>query len=123
VRGPFSFLERAGIDCEAQVASWRLSTDAVHRAGGRIVLQLWHGGRACHPLLNGGRQPVAPSAIAITGDTVTTPEGKQPYLLPGALADEELPGMTAEFQRAARNPMAEDFDGVEIHGANGYLLE
>ena len=87
--GHSAFWSEPGIYSEAQVAGWRLTTDAVHQAGGRIVLQLWHGGRACHPLLNGGRQPVAPSAIAITGDTVNTPEGKQPYVLPRALADEE----------------------------------
>ena len=121
--GHSAFGSEPGIYSEAQVAGWRLTTDAVHRAGGRIVLQLWHGGRACHPLLNSGRQPVAPSAIAITGDTVNTPEGKQPYVVPRALADGELPGIVADFQRAAHNAMAAGFDGVEIHGANGYLLD
>ena len=121
--GHSAFWSEPGIYSEAQVAGWRLTTDAVHQAGGRIVLQLWHGGRACHPLLNGGRQPVAPSAIAITGDTVNTPEGKQPYVLPRALDDGELPAIVADFQRAARNAMAAGFDGVEIHGANGYLLD
>ena len=95
----------------------------MHRAGGRIVLQLWHGGRACHPLLNGGRQPVAPSAIAITGDEVHTPEGKQPYVVPRELRDDEVPAVVEGFRLAARNAMAAGFDGVEIHGANGYLLD
>ena len=121
--GHSAFWSEPGIYSEAQVAGWRLTTDAVHQAGGRIVLQLWHGGRACHPLLNRGRQPVAPSALAITGDTVNTPEGKQPYVLPRALDDGELPAIVADFQRAARNAMAAGFDGVEVHGANGYLLD
>jgi N-ethylmaleimide reductase len=95
----------------------------VHAAGGRIVLQLWHGGRACHPLLNAGRQPVAPSAIAITDDEVRTPAGKQPYAVPRELADDELPTIVEGFRHAARNATAAGFDGVEVHGANGYLLD
>jgi N-ethylmaleimide reductase len=95
----------------------------VHAAGGRIVLQIWHGGRACHPLLNDGAQPVAPSAIAITGDEVHTPQGKQPYVVPRALDDAELPAIVAGFAAAAANAKAAGFDGVEVHGANGYLLD
>jgi len=97
-------------------------TDAVHTAGGRIFLQLWHGGRACHPLLNRGAQPVAPSAIAIA-DEVRTPEGKKPYAVPRELRDDELPGIAAGFKKAAQNALAAGFDGIEIHGANGYLLD
>lgn len=82
-----------------------------------------HGGRACHPLLNGGAQPVAPSALAITNDYAHTPEGKRPYVVPRVLADEELPGIVAGFARAAENARAAGFDGVEVHGANGYLLD
>ncbi|MCP9850358.1 alkene reductase [Cyanobium sp. Morenito 9A2] len=123
MEGNSAFWHEPGIHSAAQLAGWRLSTDAVHGRGGRIVLQIWHGGRACHPLLNGGRQPVAPSAIAITGDEVRTPEGKQPYVLPRELADDELPGIVEGFRLAARNAIAAGFDGVEVHGANGYLLD
>ena len=121
--GNSAFWHEPGVFNDAQVAGWRLTTDAVHQAGGRIVLQLWHGGRACHPLLNGGRQPVAPSPIAITGDEVNTPEGKQPYVVPRELADDELPAIVEGFRLAARHAMAAGFDGVEVHGANGYLLD
>jgi N-ethylmaleimide reductase len=121
--GNSSFWREPGIYSEAQVAGWKRATDAVHRAGGRIVLQLWHGGRACHPDLNDGAQPVAPSAIPITNDQVHTPKGKVDYVVPRALADDELPGIVAGFVRAARNAKAAGFDGVEVHGANGYLLD
>jgi len=123
MEGHSAFWHEPGIHSQAQIEGWRLTCEAVHRAGGRIVLQLWHGGRACHPLLNGGRQPVAPSPIAITGDAVHTPEGKQPYVLPRQLGDDELPAIVEAFRLAARNAMAAGFDGVEVHGANGYLLD
>ncbi|HYP04166.1 MAG TPA: alkene reductase [Cyanobium sp.] len=123
MEGNSAFWREPGIHSAAQVEGWRLTTDAVHAAGGRIVLQLWHGGRACHPLLNGGRQPVAPSPIAISGDEVHTPEGKKPYVVPRQLSDGELPEIVAGFRLAARNAMAAGFDGVEVHGANGYLLD
>ncbi len=121
--GNSAFHAEPGIYSDAQVAGWRRVTDAVHAAGGRIVLQIWHGGRACHPLLNDGRVPVAPSAIAIAGDEVHTPAGKQPYTVPRALADDEIPAIVAQFARAAANACAAGFDGVEVHGANGYLLD
>lgn len=121
--GNSAFWHEPGIHSAAQVAGWKLTTDAVHAAGGRIFLQIWHGGRACHPLLNGGAQPVAPSAIAITGDEVHTPQGKQPYVLPRELRDDELPAIVAGFKRAAENAKSAGFDGVEVHGANGYLLD
>ncbi len=123
MKGNSAFWREPGIHSAAQVAGWKLTTDAVHAAGGRIFLQLWHGGRACHPLLNGGAQPVAPSAIAITGDEVHTPQGKQPYVVPRELRDDELPGIVAGFRTAAENARAAGFDGVEVHGANGYLLD
>ncbi len=87
------------------------------------MLQLWHGGRACHPLLNDGAQPVAPSALAITGDEVHTPEGKQSYVVPRELRDDELPGIVQGFHQAAENARLAGFDGVEVHAANGYLLD
>src|SRR5690606_38601416 len=96
---------------------------AVHAAGGRIVLQVWHGGRACHPLLSDRRAAVARSALPIPGDEVHAPEGKQPYVVPRELRDDELPGIVAGFARAAENARAAGFDGVEVHGANGYLLD
>lgn len=112
-----------GIYSAAHVAGWKRVTDAVHAKGGKIVLQLWHGGRACHPYFNGGAQPVAPSAIAITGDEVHTPEGKKPYVTPRELRDDEIPAIVAGFRAAAANAKAAGFDGVEVHGANGYLLD
>lgn len=112
-----------GIYSPAQIEGWRLVTDAVHAARGRIVLQLWHGGRACHSLLNGGRQPVAPSPIAIVGEEIRTPEGRKPYELPRQLRDDELPAVVEGFATATRQAMQAGFDGVEIHGANGYLLD
>jgi N-ethylmaleimide reductase len=121
--GNSSFWHEPGIYSDEQVAGWRLTTDAVHQAGGQIFLQLWHGGRACHPLLNDGKQPVAPSPIAITNDEVRTPEGKKPYVVPKELEDAELPGIIAGFKKAAENAKAAGFDGVEVHGANGYLLD
>ena len=123
IEGNSAFWHEPGIYNQAQVEGWRFTTEAVHRAGGRIVLQIWHGGRACHPLLNNGQQPVAPSPIAITGDEVHTPQGKQPYVVPRALADDELPALVEGFRLAARRAMAAGFDGVEVHGANGYLLD
>ncbi|MBL9174180.1 MAG: alkene reductase [Verrucomicrobiales bacterium] len=123
LEGNSSFWREPGIYSEEQVAGWRMVTDAVHGAGGHIFLQLWHGGRSCHPLLNDGRQPVAPSALAIQGDEVHTPEGKKPYVLPRALRDDELPGIIEGFRLAAVRAQKAGFDGVEIHGANGYLLD
>ncbi len=123
MEGHSSFWMEPGIYSEAQVQGWKAVTDAVHAKGGQIVLQLWHGGRACHPLLNGGSQPVAPSAIPITGDEVHTPEGKKPYVTPRELRDDEIPGIVAGFKKAAENAKAAGFDGVEVHGANGYLLD
>ena len=123
MEGNSSFWMEPGIYSAAQVAGWNQTTDAVHAAGGRIFLQIWHGGRACHPLLNQGTQPVAPSPIAITGDEVNTPEGMQPYVIPRELRDDELPGIVAGFKKAAENAKAAGFDGVEVHGANGYLLD
>lgn len=121
--GNSAFWHEPGIHSAAQVAGWKHVTDAVHKAGGRIFLQVWHGGRACHPLLNDGAQPVAPSALPIRNDEVHTPEGKKPYVTPRALADAELPGIVAGFRHAAENALAAGFDGIEVHGANGYLLD
>lgn len=123
MEGNSAFWREPGIYSDTQVQGWKTVTDAVHAKGGRIVLQLWHGGRACHPLLNHGAQPVAPSALPITGDEVHTPEGKKPYVTPRELRDDEIPGIVAGFQKAAENALKAGFDGVEVHGANGYLLD
>ena len=122
MEGNSSFWQEPGIYSQEQVDGWRLVTDAVHAQGGKIFLQIWHGGRACHPALNAERQPVAPSAIAID-DEVHTPKGKLPYVVPRELGDDELPGIVAGFKKAAENAKAAGFDGVEVHGANGYLLD
>ena len=121
--GNSAFWQEPGIYSAEQVAGWKLTTDAVHAAGGKIFVQLWHGGRACHPFLNNNMQPVAPSTIAITNDHVHTPQGKQTYTLPRELRDDELPGIVDGFRKAAVNAKAAGFDGVEVHGANGYLLD
>src|SRR6187402_1174130 len=105
MEGNSSFWQEPGIYSQEQVDGWRLVTDAVHAQGGKIFLQIWHGGRACHPALNAERQPVAPSAIAII-DEVHTPEGKLPYTEPRALNDDELPGIVAGFKQAAVNAKA-----------------
>ena len=121
--GNSAFWMEPGIYSAEQIAGWKLVTDAVHAAGGLMALQIWHGGRACHPLLNGGAQPVSASALAITGDEVHTPEGKKPYVIPRPLNEDELPGIVAGFRQAAVNAKAAGFDAVEVHGANGYLLD
>jgi len=120
--GNSAFWHEPGIYSDAQVAGWKKTTDAVHQAGGRIVLQIWHGGRACHPLLNDGAQPVAPSAIAITGDEVHTPEGKKPYVMPRPLRDDELPGIVDEFLRDGSNTRSGPYGGP-IENRARLLLE
>lgn len=112
-----------GIYSDAQIVAWRKVTDAVHAKGGRIFLQLWHGGRACHPYFNGGATPVSASALPITNDEAHTPEGKKPYATPRELGDDELPHIVEGFKKAALNAKVAGFDGVEVHGANGYLLD
>ncbi len=112
-----------GIHSPEQVAGWRLVTNAVHEQGGRIFLQLWHVGRISHPSLQpDGALPVAPSAIAPEG-TALTYEGSQPFVTPRALAIDEIPGIIEQYRQGAENALAAGFDGVEIHGANGYLLD
>jgi 2,4-dienoyl-CoA reductase-like NADH-dependent reductase (Old Yellow Enzyme family) len=109
-----------GIWSEAQVAGWRVITDAVHAAGGLIVLQLWHVGRISDPDHLGGARPVAPSAIAANGH-VSLLRPMRPYPVPRALETEEIPGIVEAYRQGAANAKRAGFDGVEIHGANGYL--
>lgn len=123
MEGHSAFQTEPGIYSPAQVEGWRQVTEAVHAKGGRIFLQLWHGGRACHPLINGGIEPVSASAIAITNDFTHTPEGKANYVVPRVLRDDELPGIVEAFRLAAANAQKAGFDGIEIHSANGYLID
>lgn len=121
--GTSAFWREPGIYSPEQIAGWRQVTDAVHAKGGHIFLQIWHPGRATHPLVNGGHEVVAPSALAITNDIIHTVEGNKEYPVPRELRDEELPAIVAAFARAAKHAREAGFDGVEIHGANGYLLD
>jgi len=113
-----------GIYTDAMIAGWKDVVDAVHEAGSKVFVQLWHTGRASHSDFHDGDLPVAPSAIPIQGDDgIRTPQGKKPYETPRALETSELPGIIADYVAAATNAKAAGFDGVEIHSANGYLLD
>lgn len=111
-----------GIWSEEQVAGWKLITAAVHAAGGRIFLQLWHVGRISDPVYLDGKLPVAPSAIAAAGH-VSLIRPQKAFVTPRALERAELPGLVEAYRRGAENAKRAGFDGVEIHGANGYLLD
>jgi N-ethylmaleimide reductase len=116
-----------GIYSEAQVAGWRLITEAVHAAGGQMVLQLWHCGRMSHESLHPGEAPVAPSAVPCEGCTVFTVDeqgrgGPTPVSPARALTLDEIQTTVADYATAARNALAAGFDGVEVHAANGYLI-
>jgi N-ethylmaleimide reductase len=111
-----------GLHNATQVAAWRAVTESVHAAGGRIFAQLLHTGRIGHPsLLPDGLVPVAPSAVAAAG-SVFTPQGPRPFVSPRPLSGQDVEDTMGDFVRAARNAMAAGFDGVEVHGANGYLV-
>jgi N-ethylmaleimide reductase len=116
------YIRTPGIHSTAQVAGWKAVTEAMHRAGGRIFAQLWHVGRVSHPDFHGGALPVAPSALPVEGEAFTT-RGRTKLVTPRALATDEIPGIVAQFRAAAENAKAAGFDGVELHGANGYLLD
>ena len=111
-----------GLWSDAQVAGWKQVTEAVHAAGGRIFAQLWHVGRISDPELLDGNLPVAPSAIAPKGH-VSLLRPERDYVTPRALETSEIPGIVESYRRAAENAKKAGFDGVEIHGANGYLLD
>lgn len=116
------YADTPGIWSEEQVQGWKQVTDAVHAAGGRIVLQLWHVGRISDPVFLDGQLPVAPSAIAASGH-VSLVRPQRPYVTPRELTLEEIPGIIAAYRKGAENAKSAGFDGVEIHGANGYLLD
>ncbi len=117
------YLDTPGIHSAEQVAGWRRITDAVHAAGGRIVVQLWHVGRISHvSLLPGGSSPVSSTDRPANAKTFTQ-DGFVATSAPRALRTDEIPGIVADYRRAARNAVDAGFDGVEVHGANGYLLE
>jgi 2,4-dienoyl-CoA reductase-like NADH-dependent reductase (Old Yellow Enzyme family) len=111
-----------GIWNAEQVAAWRAVTDSVHKAGGRIACQLWHMGRLVHPSFLGGPQPVSSSATTGPGDAHTY-EGKQRYEPARALSKDEIPALLDDYRNAARNALKAGFDGVQVHAANGYLID
>jgi N-ethylmaleimide reductase len=111
-----------GIYTDAHVAGWKKVTDAVHAKGGKIVIQLWHVGRISHPSLLNGATPVAPSAVKPAGKAFTF-NGLEEYIEPRALDASELQGIVADYVQASKNAIKAGFDGVEIHSANGYLLD
>ena len=116
------YADTPGIWSDEQVEGWKLVTKAVHDAGGLIVLQLWHVGRISDPIFLGGALPVAPSAIAAEGH-VSLVRPERPYVTPRALDTEEIPAIVEAYRKGAENAKKAGFDGVEIHGANGYLLD
>ncbi len=118
----YGWLGAPGIWNEQQTQGWKQITNAVHAKGGRIFLQLWHMGRVSHPDFQNGELPVAPSAIAAVGHT-TTPLGKKEYVVPREITIEEINSLPQSYADAAMRAIKAGFDGVEIHAANGYLLD
>jgi len=116
------YIRTPGIHSPEQVEGWKKVTSAVHKKGGKIFLQLWHCGRVSHPDFHQGELPVGPSAIGFEGDVFTI-QGKKKTVVPRALELGEIPGIVEQFRKAAQNAKDAGFDGVEIHGANGYLLD
>jgi N-ethylmaleimide reductase len=117
------YISTPGIHSAEQIEGWKCVTRAVHAAGGHIVLQLWHVGRISHPSFQpGGVAPVAPSAIRPKGQAFTE-KGFEPIPTPRALETAEIPAIVEQYAQAARNALAAGFDGVEVHAANGYLID
>ena len=115
--------ESPGIYSDEMTEGWKLTTNAVHQKGGAVFMQLWHCGRASHSSFHGGRPSAAPSAIKINEDYIHTPTGKQPHEVPRALETAEIAQIVADYKQAAQRAKDAGFDGVEIHGANGYLID
>ncbi|MGD1897470.1 MAG: alkene reductase [Phormidesmis sp.] len=116
------YMNCPGIFSAQQVSSWKSITKAVHSEGGRIFLQIWHCGRVAHPALLGGEMPVGASEIAAAG-TLHTPEGKKTLEAPRLLETDEIPVIVNQFRNAALNALEAGFDGIELHGAFGYLID
>jgi 2,4-dienoyl-CoA reductase-like NADH-dependent reductase (Old Yellow Enzyme family) len=116
------YADTPGIWSDEQVEGWKLTTQAVHEAGGLIFMQLWHVGRISDPVFLDGQPPVSASAIAAKGD-VSLLRPKRPYPVPRALSLEEIAGVVEAYRKGAENAKRAGFDGVELHGANGYLLD
>ena len=114
------YISTPGIHNEEQIRGWKKITDAVHASGGLIFNQLWHVGRASHPDFHNGKLPVAPSALSFKGEAYT-PTGPKPTVTPRALSTEEVRAVVEDFRKAAEAAKRAGFDGVEVHGANGYL--
>ncbi|MFZ6676787.1 alkene reductase [Undibacterium sp. Tian12W] len=117
-----AFYAEPGIYNAEQIAAWKQVTEAVHAKGGKIFMQIWHAGRAAVPAFNNGVENVGPSAIAIDSE-VHTPDGKIPNAVPRELRLDEIPALVAAYAQGAKNAIAAGFDGVEVHGANGYLID
>jgi N-ethylmaleimide reductase len=115
--------ESPGIYTDQMTEGWRQVVDAVHQQGGVIFLQLWHMGRSSHSSFHNGKLAVAPSAIKINEEYIHTPTGKQPHEVPRALETAEIPRVVEDYRLAAERAKQAGFDGVEIHGANGYLID
>ncbi len=118
-----AFTGEGGLFDEACVQGWRKVTDAVHKRGGRIIVQLWHPGRAAHSVLNAGVQPISSTDRAIRNSKIRTPEGEKQYEVPRRLQLAEIPGVIEIFRSAAERAQAAGFDGAQLHGAHGYLLD
>ncbi|MBG1258269.1 alkene reductase [Nostoc commune] len=118
----YGYINCPGIYSPEQIAGWQQVTQAVHDRGGKIFLQLWHSGRVTHPSLLNGELPIAPSAIAAIG-TLHTPDGKVELSMPRAIEIEEIPQIVEQFRQGAENAQQAGFDGVELHGAFGYLID
>ncbi|MBO0360125.1 alkene reductase [Hymenobacter sp. BT186] len=117
------YISTPGIYSEEQVAGWKKVTDAVHAAGGRIFIQLWHVGAISHPFFHNGELPVAPSAVQPTGVKAFTGSGMEEIPTPRALETNEVKAVVEDFRKAAENAKKAGFDGAEVHGANGYLVD
>ncbi|OQR89680.1 12-oxophytodienoate reductase [Thraustotheca clavata] len=118
-----AFYTEPGLYSAEQLTEWKKITDSVHAKGGKIFCQIWHGGRAAHPVLNDGAETIAPSAIAIEGD-IHGPTGKVAHVVPREIKLDEIPHLVELFATAAKNAVeVAGFDGVEIHSANGYLID
>ena len=118
-----AFMGEGGIFDDEAMAGWTQVVDAVHAKGGRIAMQIWHPGRAAHSALNHGTQPISSSNHPIRDGKIHTPIGKVPYEVPRSLAAEEIPGIIELFRQAATRAKKAGFDGVQIHAANGYLID